>query len=83
MAKANNEEAEEEAEEVEVRRSEMALPAAEGKTETTIYVTYTVKDLPPGLITIPKAKWTAEHEAELIREDVTKRRLTKPTTIRI
>ena len=59
------------------------VPAAEGAAAGMIYVTYTVKDLSPGLISIPKAEWTSEHEADLIREDIKKRREVKPTTIRL
>jgi len=72
-----------EPEEVRVRRTEIMVPTAEGEPAAMIYTTYMVKDLPPGLITIPKAAWTAEREAELIREDVKKRREAKPTTVRL
>jgi len=72
-----------EAEEVEIRRTEILVPTAAGAAEPMIYITYTTKDLPPGLITIRKAEWTPEKEAELIREDVKKRRELKPTTIRL
>ena len=72
-----------EAEEVQIRRTEIMVPTAEGAAAAMIYVTYTVKDLPPGLITIPKAEWTPEHEADLIREDIKKRREVKPTIIRL
>lgn len=72
-----------EAEEVRVRRTEIMVPVAEGEPSAMIYVTYTVKDLPPGLITISKAEWTAEKEADLIREDIKKRRAAKPTVVRI
>jgi len=72
-----------EAEEVQVRRSRIVLPTAEGEPQAMIYVTYTVKGLTPGLMTIPEKEWTTEKEAELIREDVKKRRETAPTTIRL
>jgi len=71
------------AEEVQVRRSRIALPTTEGEPQATIYVTYTVKGLTPGLITIPEKEWSAEREAELIRDDIKKRRETGPTTIRL
>lgn len=74
---------EEAAEEVTIRRSKIMVPTADAGAETMIYITYSTKDLPPGLITIPEKEWTAEKEAELIREDVKKRRETKPTTIRL
>lgn len=72
-----------EAEEVTIRRTKIMVPGAEGEAETMVYVTYSTKDLPPGLITIREKEWTAEKEAELIREDLKKRRETKPTTIRL
>jgi len=72
-----------EAEEVRIRRTEIMVPTAEGAPAAMIYVTYIVKDLPPGLVTIPKTEWTSEKEAELIREDVKKRREAKPSAIRI
>jgi len=72
-----------EAEEVQIRRTEIMVPTAEGPAAAMIYVTYTVKDLPPGLITIPKAEWTEEKEAELIRKDIEARRAAKPTVIRL
>lgn len=71
------------AEEVTIRRSKIMVPAAEGEAEAMVYITYSTKDLPPGLITIREKEWSAEKEAELIREDIKKRRETKPTTIRL
>lgn len=61
----------------------ISVPTAEGEPAIMVYVTYTVKDLPPGLVTIPQAEWSEEREAELIREDIKKRREAKPTTIRL
>ena len=72
-----------EAEEVTIRRTEIMVPTAEGPAAVMVYVTYTVKDLPPGLVTIPKAEWTEEKEAELIRKDIEKRRAEKPIVIRL
>jgi len=72
-----------EAEEVRVRRTEIMVPTAEGAPAVMVYVTYTTKDLPPGLITIPKAEWISEKEAALIREDIKKRREAKPATVRL
>lgn len=72
-----------EAEEVTIRRTKIMVPAAEGEAVTMVYVTYSTKDLPPGLITIPEKEWTEEKEAGLIREDIKKRRETKPTTLRL
>jgi len=72
-----------EAEEVQVRRSKISLPTVEGEPAAVYYVTYTVKGLTPGLIQIPEKEWIPEKEAELIREDIKKRRETGPTTIRL
>ena len=73
----------EEAEEVTIRRTEIMVPTAEGPAAAMIYVTYTVRDLPPGLVTIPKAQWSEEVEAALIKEDIERRRKAKPITIRV
>lgn len=83
MAEAEKAGAEAEAEEIEIRRTRIRLPTVEGEPEAEIRVTYRVKGLPPGLLTIPEKEWTAEKEVELIREDVKKRRETRPTTIRL
>jgi len=72
-----------EAEEVKVRRSKIMVPTAEGEAEAMIYTTYTVKDLPPGLITIPEKQWSEEAEAILIKKDIQERRKAKPTIIRL
>ena len=72
-----------EAEEVSIRRTEIMVPTAEGPAAAMIYVTYTTRDLPPGLITIAKEEWTEEKEAELIRKDIEARRAAKPTVIRL
>lgn len=72
-----------EGEEVKIRRTEIVVPTAEGSGELMVYVTYTVKDLPPGLITIPKKQWSEETEAALIKKDVERRRKIKPTVIRL
>lgn len=72
-----------EAEEVQIRRTEILVPTAAGTAEPMIYITYTTKDLPPGLVTLAKKEWTAEKEAELIREDIKKRREVKPSVIRL
>jgi len=70
-------------EEISIRRAEIPVPTAEGPPKAVIYVTYSTKDLPPGLITIPKEEWTAVKEAELIRKDLEARRKAKATTVRI
>jgi len=72
-----------ELEEVSIRRTEIMVPTAEGPAEAMIYVTYTVKDLPPGLVTIPKKQWSEEAEVILVKKDIEERRKAKPTTIRI
>lgn len=70
-------------EEVKISRTEINVPSATGEPATVLYITYTTKDLPPGLIHISKGEWTPEKEAELIRADLKKRRETKPATIRL
>lgn len=70
-------------EEVKISRTEIKVPTSTGEPTTMLYVTYTTKDLPPGLITMPKEGWTAEKEAALIRENLKKRRESKPATIRL
>lgn len=77
------EENKEEAEEVKISRTEIAVPSVTGAPTPQIYVTYSTKDLPPGLIIVPKDKWTAELEAEMIRKDLEKRRETAPETVRL
>jgi len=72
-----------EREEVTVRRSELSLPTAEGATRTIVYVTYFSRDMPPGLVTIPKDEWTEAHEAELIKADLEARRKAKPATVKL
>jgi len=72
-----------EKEEVRVSRTEIRLPLAEGGVEPTISITYFVKGLSPGLISIPKKEWTPEKEANLIREDIKKRRAAKPSIVRV
>ena len=81
MVKVAEEKAE--GEEVKIRRTEIPVPTADGPAETMIYVTYTVKDLPPGLVTIRKKEWSAEAEALLIKKDIEERRKEKPTVIRL
>lgn len=83
MAEEKKPEEPEVAEEVTIRRTKIMVPAVEGEAEAMVYITYSTKDLPPSLITIPEKEWTAEKEAELIREDIKKRRETKPSTIRL
>jgi hypothetical protein len=70
-------------EEISIRRSEIPIPTAEGPPKAVIYITYSTKDLPPGLITIPKEEWTAAKEAELIKKDLEVRRKAKALTVRI
>lgn len=70
-------------EEVRVLRSELTFPSETGEPRKVVYVTYTVKDLPPGVITIPKGEWTEKREAELIKADVEARRKVKPVTVRV
>jgi len=70
-------------EEVSIRRSEIPMPTAEGTPTTMIYVTYSTKDLPPGLITIPKAEWTEKKELELIKKDLEARRKARAVTVRV
>lgn len=72
-----------EAEEVRIRRTEIMVPTAEGEPAAMVYTTYIVKDLSPGLVTIPKTEWSSEKEADLIREDIKKRREAKPSAIRL
>jgi len=72
-----------ELEEVKVRRAKIMVPTAEGEAEAMIYVTYTVKDLPPGLITIPEKQWSEQAEAFLVKKDIEARRAAKPTVIRL
>lgn len=72
-----------ETEEVEIRRAEFDLPVPGGEPVPTVYITYTSRDLPPALVTVPKAEWSTKREAELIREDLKRRRETVPEKIRI
>jgi len=73
----------EEAEEVTISRTEINVPQVTGSPKTMLYITYSTKDLPPGLIQIPKDEWTKELEVERIREDLKKRRETAPEKIRL
>jgi len=73
----------EEPAEVHIRRTEIMVPTAEGPAAVMVYTTYTVKDLPPGLVTIPKAQWSEEAEAALIKKDIEKRRAEKPIVKRL
>ena len=70
-------------EEIRLSRTEIKVPTVTGEPATMLYITYTTKDLPPGLIKMPKDEWTAAKEIELIRADIKKRRETKPATIRL
>jgi len=72
-----------EAEEVQVRRTELQIPRPGAEPETVVYITYMTKDLPPGLVTISKAEWTLEEEIKRIRADIDGRRKVKPSVIRI
>ena len=72
-----------EAEEVTIRRTKIMVPSAGAGAEAIVYITYSTKDLPPGLITIPEKEWSEEKEAELIRKDVKRRREAKPSIIRL
>ena len=71
------------AEEIRIRRTEVLVPQRVGPPKTMIYTSYIVADLPPGYVSILKEEWTEEKEAELIREDIKKRREVKPALVRI
>ena len=70
-------------EEVKISRTEIKVPTATGEPATMLYITYTAKGMPSGLIKMVKEEWTAAKEIELIRADIKKRRVTKPVTIRL
>ena len=70
-------------EEVRIRRTEVEVPQPVGPPKIMIYTSYVVADLPPSYIVMPKEEWTEEKEAELIRQDVKRRREAKPTLIRL
>lgn len=72
---------EKEAEEVTISRTEIKVPGVTGSPKTQIYVTYSTKDLPPGLIVIDKDEWTKEKEIELIRANLKERRETLPEKV--
>lgn len=73
----------EEAEEVRVSRTEIMTPTRDGPPVLMVHTTYFVRGLVPGLVSLPKEEWSEEREAELIREDIKKRRKEKPTVIRL
>lgn len=76
-----SEKEEKEAVEVTVRRSEILTPTETGEARKVLYITYTTKDLPPGLITIPADEWSQEKENELIRQSIKDRKETKPSKL--
>lgn len=49
-----------------------------GVSEAAVDIMYATDDLPPSIVTIPKAKYSLEAEASAIREDLAKRRGEKP-----
>jgi len=69
--------------EISIRRSEIPVPRPDGTTDIQVYITYSTRDLPPGLITLPKKEWSEAKEKELIKKDLTARRAARPTTVRI
>ena len=70
-------------EEVSVRRSRVEMPTAEGPPEALLYITYSTKDLPPGLVIIPEKEWSEAKEKERIKQDLEERRKLKPVTVRL
>jgi len=54
-----------------------------GEEAHTIVLTYRHGDLAPRTLFIPKAEYTPEKRAELIRADIEKAKAFKPSTLRI
>lgn len=62
--------AEKQAQQVQVRRTELAMPDLEDPKKVLIQIEYQVGVLPPRFLYINKKDWTKEKEAEMIRADL-------------
>ena len=60
--------------EVTVRRTELPTPTIDDPERKVIQVEYRLGELPPRFIIIPKAEYTKEKEAELIKADIEARK---------
>jgi len=65
-----------------LERREIPLPSLEGEPKSEMWITYRYGTLPPGLIRIPKEKWTKEEEARAIKADIQARLQAKPEVVR-
>jgi len=66
-----------------LERREIPLPTIEGEPKAELWITYRYAKLPPGLIRVPKEKWSKEEEARLIKADIQARLMAKPEVVRI
>jgi len=66
-----------------LERRELPIPSVEGEPKVELWITYRYANLPPGLIRVPKEKWSKEEEARLIKSDIQARIAAKPEVVRI
>jgi len=66
-----------------LERRELPIPSIEGEPRVELWITYRYGKLPPGLIRVPKEKWSKEEEAKLIRVDIQARLAARPEVVRI
>jgi len=74
------------AEEIEVTilsRTTITVYPRLREAKEVVMVTYTAPGIPPRTLNIPKEEWTAEHELELIKEDIKAYRARRPEVKRI
>lgn len=66
-----------------IERREIPLPTAEGPPTVEVWITYRYGTLPPGVIRIPKDKFTGEEEKVRIRADIQRRLEEKPEVVKV
>jgi len=54
-----------------------------GKAKIQVVVTYSTADIPPTAIFIDKEEYTKEKEAQLIKQDIARKRKAKVETIKV